>query len=589
MSMSIIETVRSKCRDCYKCLRACPVKAIKVERGAGPHEVHASVHEDYCTDCGTCIRECPQKAKKARIDTGKVRELLRTGERVAVSLAPSFAALLDEPMRFVTALRKAGFCAVQETALGAEMVSAAHEKMLEESPTPFIGSACPAVVNLIEKHYPEALKFLAPVVSPAIAHGKYLKRVMPGVKVVFIGPCVAKKGEIEDPAVAGAVDIALTFQETLAWLKEEGISIEKCSPGKFDGPFPERARLYPTDGGFLYATCDDMVMSKERLSVSGVEASIEVIRHFLSREHLPQLVELLACQGGCLAGPSGLSERDLYEKRRMLLAYRDSAQSNPKDSHVDYAALLPADELRRTFRDRRVPMKQPSEKEIRAILEKSGKFAPEDELNCGACGYSSCRDKAVAVFNGMADPEMCIPYMRQRAESMANMVVSATPDGIIVAALDGTIVDMNAAAETITGRKKKDAVGCRVAEIIDAEFFNEAARTKEMARGETTINGFAIDEQVLYVADQKFLVGILMDITEPRRLMERRKQVAEEAIARASQVIERQMAVAQKIAGLLGETTAETKISLTALMSVIGEEMPSSGTIKGGSGGSSTQ
>ena len=175
--MSIIETLRSKCRDCYKCLRACPVKAIKVERGPGIHEVHASVHEDYCTYCGTCLTECPQKAKKARVDTDRVKEFLRHGEKVAASIAPSFAASIEHPMRFVTALRKAGFSIVQETALGAEMVSAYHRELLLESPKkPYIGSACPAVVSLVQKHYPEAIPFLAPVVSPAIAHGNTLSK-----------------------------------------------------------------------------------------------------------------------------------------------------------------------------------------------------------------------------------------------------------------------------------------------------------------------------------------------------------------------------------------------------------------------------
>lgn len=589
--MSIIETLRSKCRDCYKCLRACPVKAIKVERGPGIHEVHASVHEDYCTYCGTCLTECPQKAKKARVDTDRVKEFLRHGEKVAASIAPSFAASIEHPMRFVTALRKAGFSIVQETALGAEMVSAYHRDLLLESPKkPYIGSACPAVVSLVQKHYPEAIPFLAPVVSPAIAHGKYLKQVTPGVKVVFIGPCIAKKDEIEDPAVAGAVDVALTFQEALDWLKTEGIKVAKCAVGKFDGPLPSKARLYPTDGGFLYATCDGGIMDRNRLSVSGMQAAIETIRHFLRCKELPQLAELLACDGGCLAGPSAVTGRDLYEKRRMLLAYQEeSAKADPPGEPQDYASLLPREALKRSFRNLKVPVSQPSEKELREILEKSGKYGPEDELNCGACGYSSCRDKAVAAFNGMADPVMCIPFMRQRAESMANVVVSATPDGIIVTTLDGTIVDMNDSAELITGRSKKSSIGLRVAEIMDATSFNEAARTKADSRRETTIGNFVVDEQVLYVPDQKLLVAILMDITEPRRQMERRMRVAEEAIQRATQVIEKQMAVAQKIAGVLGETTAETKISLTALINVIGEEMPSSDTTKSGSGGSSTQ
>jgi iron only hydrogenase large subunit-like protein/uncharacterized Fe-S cluster-containing protein len=586
--MSIIETVRSKCRDCYKCLRACPVKAIKIERGDAPYEVHASVHDDYCTNCGTCIRECPQKAKKPRIDTARVREFLERGDRVVASVAPSFAAAVDEPMRFITALRKVGFSFVQETALGAEMVSAAHRRILDESEFPYIGSACPAVVSLVERHYPEALKFLAPVVSPVIAHGKYLKRTMPGVKVVFIGPCVAKKEEIDDPLVRGAVDVALTFEETLAWLGEEGIQVKKCAEGGFDGPYPSRGRLYPADGGLLRATVDCGYLCKEYVSVSGMDASVEMVRHFLQNDDVPRLVELLACPGGCIAGPSALTDRDLFERRRMLVEYEASAQTNAECEPVDYGSLLPLEELMRSYRDLRVPLSRPSEREIREILEKSGKYGPEDELNCGACGYSSCRDKAVAVYNGMADPEMCIPHMRQLAESMANVVVNATPDGVVVTRLDGTIVDMNLAAEGMTGRKKKDLLGTWVGDIMDASLFNEAAMTKAASRGETTLDDLAVDEQVIYVSDQKLLVAILMDITEERRQAKVRKRVAEEAVERARRVIAEQMEVAQKIAGLLGETTAETKISLTTLMNVIEEEMPSDGTTKSGSGGSST-
>ncbi|HHY75480.1 MAG TPA: PAS domain-containing protein [Firmicutes bacterium] len=587
--MSIIETVRRKCRDCYKCLRACPVKAIKVERGPQPYEVHASVHEDFCVNCGTCIRECPQKAKRPRVDTDKVREMLRRGDRVAASLAPSFAALIDRPLRLVTALRKAGFSTVQETALGAEMVSRAHMRLLEESQVPYIGSACPAVVSLIERHYPEAIRFLAPLVSPAIAHGRYLKRSIPGVKVVFIGPCVAKKEEIDDPEVRGAVDVALTFDETLAWLREEGIRLEDCRDGELDGPFPSRARLFPADGGLLRSTVDCGLLSKAYLSVSGMSASIEMIRHFLSSQDVPRLVELLACPGGCIAGPSASPERDLYERRRLLIEYERSAPESPGAGPEFYESLLSPEELRRSYRNLKVPLAKPSEKQIKEILERTGKYSPQDELNCGSCGYSSCREKAIAVFNGMADPEMCIPYMRQRAESMANVVVGATPDGVIVTTPDGTVVDLNAAAERMLGKKKKEVLGTSISAHMDASLFEESARTMATSRGEMSLNGLVIDGQVVYVPDQKLLVGLFMDITEERRQTEKRKRVAEEAIERAKKVIEEQMEVAQKIAGLLGETTAETKISLTALMNVIKEEMPSSGSSKGGSGGSPAQ
>ena len=594
--MTIVETIRTKCRDCYKCLRACPVKAIKVERGPDPQEFHAATFEEFCTHCGTCLRECPQGAKRARSDLEAAKRLLKSGDRVAASLAPSFAGVFgDEPTRVVTALRKLGFAVVQETSLGAEMVAEVHKDMLKDRSGPVLASACPAVVSLVEKHFPEAIPLLAPVVSPAVAHGRYLKANYGGIPVVFIGPCIAKKDEIADPEVAGAVDVALTYEELRVWLQEEGISVDECEPGRFDGPSPRKARAFAVDGGLLHATCDGLgPLSGQAMSVSGMNACIDVIRHFTSsigsKDNTSlRLVELLACPGGCISGPHTPATGDIYERRAKVVSYTERAGIEAADEAVDYGQLLPREALLRSFRDKRLVLRQPFEAELRAILEKSGKFAREDELNCGACGYRSCREKAVAVYNGMADPEMCIPYMRQKAESMANLVVSATPQGIVVTSLDGTIVDVNQAAERILGKRKKECVGAKVADFMDPEFFLEAARTMGTASGELVIGDSIVAETVLYVPDHKLLVGFLSDVTEERREAGRRRAAAEEAIERARQVIERQMSVAQKIAGLLGETTAETKISLTALMKVVREEKPSSYGPESGDRGSSRE
>ncbi|HHV78474.1 MAG TPA: PAS domain S-box protein [Firmicutes bacterium] len=591
--MAIIETVRTKCRDCYKCVRACPVKAIKVTRGSAPYELHATVVEDFCIHDGTCLKECPQKAKKVRTDVPTVKRFFSRGERVAVSLAPSFAAALpiDEPLKIVTALRRLGVSIVQETALGAEMVAAAQRQLLQTDGRSMISSACPAIVSLVEKHFPEAREFLSPVVSPVIAHGRYLKRRYPGIRVVFIGPCVAKKDEISDPSVSDAVDVALTFQELMQWLDEAEIDPAQYPIGEFDPPYASYARLFPADGGLL-RTCEQTeILSRSSVSVSGVENCREVIKHLLRRERLPQLVEAMACPGGCLSGPFALGEPDYYLKRDRLIRYAERSLKafGEKKRAEDYAELLPLELLTRTYRDKKPKIVRPTQEQLKEILEKTGKFSPEDELNCGACGYQSCVEKAVAVFNGMADPEMCIPYMRQRAESMAHVVVGATPDGILVVSKDGIVIDMNQAAERILGLSKRNVIGLHVNRIMDAQFFNAAVGKDEVVRGELTLGDRYIEQQVLWVKDQKLLVGFLIDVTEERRVAEKQRGIREEAVKRAQRVIEKQMAVAQKIASLLGETTAETKVSLTELMKVIREEIPTPDGSKGGSGGSAVK
>jgi len=510
-------------------------------------------------------------------ETHLVKKMLKNGERVAISLAPSFAAslALDNPLRIVSALRKLGAQVVQETALGAEMVARAHQKMLNTSDRPIISSACPSVVSLIEKYYPDAIAYLAPFVSPAIAHGKYLKRTYPGIKVVFIGPCVAKKEEIARPDSAGAVDVALTFQELMKWLKDEGIDAAALPPGKFDGPSPGLARLFAADGGLLKTAGKDGILRRETVAASGVANCIEMINHFIAEDYPPVLVELLACPGGCISGPFSLSENDLFGRRAKLIAYVESARLREGDQEPpDYESMLPLEELCRSYENRKVEMRQPSEEELAEILERTGKFSPEDELNCGACGYSSCREKAIAVYNGMADPEMCIPYMRQRAESMANVVVEASPNGVIVATRGGTIIEVNQAAEQFLGVPRKTCIGQPVELFMDATMFHEAAKTRGSVSGENTIGDRIIKQQVMYLTAQQLLVALLEDVTSKRAEEERQFRVVAEAVARAQQVIEKQMAVAQKIAGLLGETTAETKLSLTGLMKVVREGKP---------------
>jgi PAS domain S-box-containing protein len=219
-------------------------------------------------------------------------------------------------------------------------------------------------------------------------------------------------------------------------------------------------------------------------------------------------------------------------------------------------------------------MRKPSLQEMAEILERMGKFSQDDELDCGACGYSSCREKAIAVFNDMADPEMCIPYMRQRAESMANVVVEASPNGVIVTSRGGTVIDINQSAERILGVLRKNSVGQPIENFMDPSMFHAAAKTRNAVSGESVIGDFIVQQQTLYLSAQQLLVTILDDVTKSRKEAERQVKVVEEAVAKAQQVIEKQMSVAQKIAGLLGETTAETKLSLTGLMSVMSEGKP---------------
>ncbi|MDI7247928.1 MAG: [Fe-Fe] hydrogenase large subunit C-terminal domain-containing protein [Bacillota bacterium] len=610
--MSVIETIEAKCKDCYKCLRSCPVKAIRMERGDAPHELHARVAEERCIFDGTCVLICPQKAKRVASDLDRLRSLIAGGAKVAASLAPSFPSAFPDvdPLVIPAALRLLGFQIVQETAVGAELVSAEHARLFRETGGPLISSSCPAVVNLIERHYPEAITYLAPVVSPMVAHGRFLKQLVPDVKVAFIGPCIAKHEERRVPGLDDAVDFVLTFDELSGLFKREGIDLSQVAPGDFDGPTPDLARLFPVGGGMLKASLlsTDM-LDCEVVSVSGVDNCREVLRWFSesarraagrrgrggeggsgchddggggdngaaasTASRLPRLVEMLACEGGCIGGPMNSTCEDVYTRRARVLAYAKSRAGLGQRHDSDHNRItLPRHLLQRSYRNLRPETPVPEEDAIRAVLAKTGKYGPEDELNCGACGYDSCRDKAVAVLQGMADPEMCIPYMRERAESMANLFVASAPYGIIVVDEDEVIRDLNAAAERMFRRARHEAVGGKLATLMDPSSFRQVLASKTPVQVEVAYPelGLVTRQTIFYEPEERLAMGVIADITEEKRQAAHLQKLRAETLEKAQGVIDKQMEVAQKIAGLLGETTAETKVLLTRLMNIFREE-----------------
>lgn len=595
-NVGIITTIDAKCKDCYKCLRTCPVKAIRMERGALPHELHARVCEERCIFDGSCVMVCPQNAKKVASDLGSLRPLLEKGERVAASLAPSFpSAFPDVDPRVVpTALRLIGFSFVQETAIGAELVSEEYTRRFREEDTPLISSPCPVVVNLVERHYPEVIPYLAPVVSPMVAHGRYLKQIMPGTKVVFIGPCIAKLGEREEPGVDDAIDFVLTFEELKNVFLQAGVDLASLAPSRFDGAVPETARLFPVEGGMLRsASLSTDMLDCDVLTVSGLESCKEVLKQFIRgmrqgdrTTHLPRLVDMLACEGGCINGPKNPSVEDVYTRRARVLEYvkqssDDRNQSKEADAQdVPERPEIPQKLLERSYRNLKPDVQVPDEGIIKAILAKTGKHSKSDELNCGACGYDSCRDKAIAVFQGMADPEMCIPYMRERAESVANLFVASTPNAIVVIDEDEVIRDLNAAAERMFKRKKGEVVGKNLSAILEPGYFRQALQEKTIVQGEVCYpdKELVTYQTIFYEPSERLAMGIIADITEERKRERRLLEIREQTLDKAQGVINKQMEVAQKIAGLLGETTAETKVLLTNLMNTFRNEGENNGT-----------
>lgn len=577
--MGLIITNEARCRDCYRCIRTCPVKAIRI-KSMEDHQVHAQVVDELCLYDGRCVLACPQKAKKIPSDLNDVRELIASGVPVAASIAPSFAAALplSRPEITPALLKLLGFDQIHETSFGAELVAREHQRRGFEKP--LISSSCPVIVNLIEKHYPELIPLLAPIISPMVAHGYFLKKRYPEHKVVFIGPCIAKRDELRSPQVAGAIDLLLGFNELWDWIQQVQVDLDSLPAIRFDGPQPNLARLFPVDGGLIRTACLNVdMMNTGAIAITGIKNCIDFLSNLSSQKisEPPLLMELLACSGGCIGGPLTATSDDTYLRRQRIIAYYKT-QADSANEHDCIAELeqleLPPDKLSRTFQDKKLTLTWPSEEQIREILIQTGKHSDEDQLNCGSCGYNSCRDKAVAVFQGTAELQMCIPYMRKRAESMSNRVVSTMPNGVIITTKNLDIVEINPAAEQMFNCQAKDVVGRPLRHLFNPQNFQRVVDTGLPINLLASYPEYELNtREIIFALDrEQTIVGILVDITEDHRQKEQLNSVKSQTIEKAQEVIEKQMKVAQEIAGLLGETTAETKVLLSKLIKLMREE-----------------
>ncbi len=569
--MNLITTIQAKCRDCYKCLRACPVKAINFQT-ENNQEVHAQVIQEQCIADGRCVQVCPQNAKRVDNKLDEIKALLSGGCQVAASVAPSFVSGLPlaNPDLLVPALKKMGFSLVQETAVGAELVAHEHNLLKNKS---LISSACPVVINLVEQYYPQLLPHLSPIVSPLIAHGRLLKIQDPKLKVVFVGPCIAKKAEIASAEVCDAVDYSLDFTELWQWFTEEKIDFSQLVPTPFDGYQPNLARLFPVEGGMLRSTnLSTDTFQTGSITLTGLENCIEFLKNLSvnGMPNKPGLLELLACNGGCVGGPRVATDKDVYRRREEVIDYYNSRSHTADCSLPELEPKL----MYRNYVNRAQKKILPNEQQIKDILAKTGKENLEDELNCGSCGYGSCREKAIAVYHGHAEVQMCIPYMRQRAEFLSNRILTTIPNGVIIVTDDLKIVEVNKFAEKMFKCLAPLVIGQELSRLFNPKYFQQVINTGLPMTIQNThpAHGLVTREMIFPLEREHMVVGIFVDITQERQNQIQLKQMKTETIERAGQVIEKQMKVAQEIAGLLGETTAETKILLSKLIKLMSEE-----------------
>ena len=555
----ILKLKKSNCKNCYKCIRHCPVKSIKFSND------QANIVTDECVLCGMCFVSCPQNAKEIRNDIPVAKDLIESGAPVYASIAPAFVANYDgiTIASVRNALKKLGFADASETAQGAMFVKTRYDEMVNEKKSSVIISSCCHTVNLlIQKYYPQALEFLAPVVSPMMAHCSMIKKEHEGSKTVFIGPCISKKDEAR--AYNGVVDCVLTFEELTRWLEAENIELEKTEEDDFKG----KTRIFPTSGGILRSMeCKNP--DYNYLTVDGMDNCIQALEDILAGGMENCFIEMSACAGSCIGGP-------IMEKYKRGIV-RDYITVNNYNGKEDYPLDMPTErELFKNIQYMGTKRSMPGTREIEEVLKKMGKTKPEDELNCGSCGYNTCREKAIAVCQGKADISMCLPFLCSKAQTFSDNIIYNTPNGIFVLNEELQIQQINKAARKILNISNADnVIGEPVIRLLDPLPYMDVLESGVNVHDKKSYLADYrryIEQSIIYDKSYHLLICIIKDITAEEKAKEQKDDISRQTIEITDKVIEKQMRIVQEIASLLGETTAETKIALTKLKESLEDE-----------------
>lgn len=557
--MGIIQFESVNCKDCCKCIGVCPVKSIEVKN----HQ--ANVVERDCILCGNCTVVCPQNAKRSVNELGSIRDLIHDGKRVIGSVAPSYAAYFDgcgfEAMS--AALKKLGFSSVRETAEGAHLVKSQYEELLRKGEqATVISTCCPTLNAYVQKHLPEAIPFLAPVLTPLQAHARLLHEEDPDAAIVFIGPCISKKEECRKGG--DGLCYALTFDELADWLRETNTELVHGEP-------EDRclSRFFPVTGGILETM--ERLPQYDYIAIDGAENCMNALRDVVAGKITNCFLEMSFCTGSCVGGPA-FRKRELSLASSTLKVKKTAVDGEmPREQRPDFNVHAPQT-LETSFRDEQIYYDQPTEKQIAAIFRKMGKKSAADELNCGMCGYASCREKAIAVYFGRAEISMCMPYMKKRAESFSDKILEITPNAILAVDLDMKVQQINHAACQMFSLQVEDILGQSVSRILDEfDFVEMVANNKASMEKYNYLAEYNLylKQSFYYDASAGIILCIMKNITQEKQRKNQLMQHKTQVIGMADSIAEKQLRIVHEIASLLGESAAETKVAIAELKEAV--------------------
>ncbi len=566
--MKILDFVQTNCKNCYKCIRNCNVKAIKMLND------QAIIMEEKCIACGECFLVCPQNARNISSDLDKIKAAISQGKKVVISIAPSYLGVFKEPYKVIGALKKSGIFEIEETSVGATVVTSLYKDYIKNSGKKnLLTSCCPSANLMIQTYYPELLEYLMPIDSPMIVHCKLLRKKHGNdAFIAFLGPCIAKKIEAFPYQSSDTIDAVVSFEEIEQFFDELGIKADECeesnpcSTGDLDG------QMYPLEKGILKGVMD--IAKKENyacLSVMGAKGCKELFEGLKNNLLENIFAEINICYGGCIGGPA-------VSKDEKNLFVRDiSIRKKLEEERFEKPYTYNIDELdyNRNFVNRYCVEELFSEEQIQATLERMGKHLKSDILNCGSCGYDTCKEKAISVLSGFSYPEMCLPYMRSKAERISNISFEYSPNILFIMDENLNILEINPKAEQAFNITSKQINGSHLSTLMPTDDFKNIIQT-----GISIINkkmfidkyNLTVYNSTIYLPKLKMLLTIMLDVSHEEEKKDKIMRLKLNTIETADKVIEKQMRVAQEIAGLLGETTAETKVTLLKLKKIFTDE-----------------
>ena len=563
---SILQFHTANCKNCYKCIRNCPVKAIRVQNQ------QAQIIEEQCVLCERCTSVCPQHAKVEHNDIPDIQKEIAAGKKVIASVHPAYLFRYgwNSIHSLEKCLQKIGFWKVFDAAQGAFMMKEKYTQFLEiqQQKKLVISSNCPVIVRMIEKKYPRIKEYLAPVYSMMQMHTEYLKEQYPEAILVYVSPCISVMSELNEPQAH--MDYVITFRELSNWMNDVPENyLEECEKKEI-----YLSRMTAVAGGLIQTMIP--VAGQKYLSVDGIDQCKEILRELQTGGYENYFIEMNACKNGCIGGPySQKREKKLLDA---LIGIRESSMENGQpDYQRDYHIEIPEVPERKFVQEEIYPGKTVTKEQIIHVLQEMGKYTKEDELNCGACGYDTCREKAVAVIQGKAEVSMCIPYMREKQEDYANIIINAMPGLLVTVDYDLNIVQLNKAANDLFDiTRKKHLLGKQAGEIMDDyAMVNMIAFEREIVQ-----DCIYLEEQKRYIErvltndrKNKLILCIMKDVTKEKEWEKKQKRAKINAVQMADKLAEEQLRIVHEIASLLGETAADTKVAVEDLKQTILQEI----------------